>query len=116
MRLSSRPRSIQGSRGASARREFERRKESREQRVRDKHPRIGGLWHALSDEPQSSRTWDVGALGEERLGQRLNEPATETLHVLHDRRIPDSRANIDHVAITPVGRLRDRRQARQGPP
>lgn len=64
---------------------------------------MGGLIHAISDEPQSTKAWDTGALGEERLGSRLNELASETLRVLHDRRIPGSRANIDHLAVTPTG-------------
>jgi hypothetical protein len=45
----------------------------------------------------------VGAVGEERLGGRLIELAGESLRVLHDRRIPGSRANIDHLAVTPTG-------------
>jgi len=89
--------------GASARREFERRKAARKQRIHDKHPRLGGLIHALSDEPQSTRAWETGALGEERLGNRLNELASNTLRVLHDLRIPGSKANIDHLAVTPNG-------------
>ena len=64
---------------------------------------MGGLIHALSDEPQSTTAWDTGAVGEERLGSRLNELASDTLRVLHDRRIPGSRANIDHLAVTPTG-------------
>lgn len=89
--------------GASARREFERRKSNREMRVRTKHPKLGGLILALGDDPQSTKAWDVGALGEERLGIRLNELASETIRVLHDRRIPGTRANIDHLAVTPSG-------------
>jgi len=92
-----------GTPGASARREFERRKAGRERRVRAKHPKIGGFLHAISDEPQSTTAWDKGALGEERVGNRLNELASEQLRVLHDRRIPGSRANIDHLAVTPTG-------------
>lgn len=85
--------------GASARREFERRKATREERVRSKHPRLGGLMLALTDDPQSTTAWDTGAIGEERLGQRLNELASDDLRVLHDRRIPKSRANVDHIAV-----------------
>src|SRR4051812_9228491 len=85
--------------GASARREFDRRKSNRESRVRTKHPRLGALMLALSDDPQSTRAWEVGALGEERLGNRLNEIASESLRVLQDRRIPGTRANIDHLAV-----------------
>jgi hypothetical protein len=92
-----------GTPGASARREFERRKARREQRIRDEHPRLGGLIHALSEEPQSTKAWDKGALGEERVGKRLNELASDRLRVLHDRRIPGTRANVDHLAVTATG-------------
>jgi hypothetical protein len=68
-----------------------------------KHPKIGRFLHAISDEPQSTTAWNTGALGEERLGNRLNELASDRLRVLHDRRIPGSRANIDHLAVTPTG-------------
>jgi hypothetical protein len=92
-----------GSPGASARREFERRKAKREERTRTKHPKLGGLILALSDDPQSTKAWDTGALGEEGLGNRLNELASDTLRVLHDRRIPGSKANIDHIAVAATG-------------
>lgn len=89
--------------GASARREFERRHAGREERIRREHGRLGGLILAISDDPQSTRAWDTGALGEERLGARLNELAGDTVRVLHDRRIPGSRANIDHLVVTRNG-------------
>jgi hypothetical protein len=92
-----------GTPGGSARREFERRQRAQQDRVRAKHPKLGGLILALRDDPQSTRAWDVGALGEERLGGLLNELAGEDLCVLHDRRIPGSRANIDHLVVTPTG-------------
>jgi hypothetical protein len=89
--------------GASARREFERRQARREERIRAKHPKLGGLIHALGEDPQSTTAWATGALGEELLGNRLNELASDELRVLHDRRIPQSRANIDHLAVTRSG-------------
>ena len=92
-----------GTPGASARREYERRQAKREARIREKHPKLGGLILAVTDEPQSTKAWDTGAIGEERLGQKLNELASDTLRVLHDRRIPGTRANIDHIAVTPTG-------------
>ncbi|WP_257026987.1 nuclease-related domain-containing protein [Nocardioides aromaticivorans] len=92
-----------GTAGASARRVHQRRRATRQERIRAKHPKLGGLILALSDDPQSTAAWDTGALGEERLGRRLNELASPTLRVLHDRRIPGSRANLDHVAVTPTG-------------
>lgn len=89
--------------GASARRESARRKTNRDERIRAKHPKLGGLILALSDEPQSTKAWDTGAVGEERLGTRLNEFASDNLRVLHDRLVPGTRANIDHLAVTPSG-------------
>lgn len=92
-----------GTAGASARREFERRKANGEQRIRAAHPKLGGLILALSDERQSTTAWNTGAAGEERLGKCLDRLASDTLRLLHDRRIPKSRANIDHLAVTASG-------------
>jgi hypothetical protein len=92
-----------GTAGASARREFERRKAKREQRIRTQHPRIGGFLLAISEERQTTTAWDTGALGEERLGKGLDRLACDTIKLLHDRRIPRSKANIDHIAVTANG-------------
>ena len=91
--------------GASAQREYERRKTKREERVRAKHPRIGGLILALSDDPQSTKAWASGAKGEAALGARLDDHASESIAVLHDRRIPGTKANIDHIVVTAGGAL-----------
>lgn len=91
-----------GMAGASARREYERRKENRERRLRSDHPRLGGLILALSGDPQSTRAWQGGAIGEELMAQHLAE-LPGTFRVLRDRRIPGTRANIDHIAIGPSG-------------
>lgn len=88
--------------GASARREYERRKDGREQRIRIKHPRLGGLILALSDDPQSTTAWERGAVGEEQMARRL-AGLPDTFRVLHDRRIRGTRANIDHIAVGPAG-------------
>ncbi len=92
-----------GTAGASARREFERRKAKREQRIRTQHPRLGGFLLAISEQRQSTTAWDTGAVGEERLGRGLDRLACETIRLLHDRRTPRSRANIDHIAVTANG-------------
>jgi hypothetical protein len=88
--------------GASARREYERRKDGREQRIRTSHPKLGGLILALSDDPQSTTAWARGAVGEELMARRLTD-LPDTFRVLHDRRIRGTRANIDHIAIGPAG-------------
>lgn len=92
-----------GTAGASARGEHALRHQRRKERIRTAHPRIGGLILALSEDPQSTRAWETGAGGEERLAARLDADAGDTLRLLHDRRIPGTRANIDHIAITPSG-------------
>lgn len=92
-----------GQPGASARREHERRRANREARTRAAHPHLGGVILALRSDPQSTTAWATGAVGEEKLGARLNALESPTLRVVHDRRIPRSKANIDHIAVCPSG-------------
>lgn len=94
-----------GQAGASARREHQRRRDKRETKIREAHPRLGGLILALSTEPHSTSAWATGAVGEERLGARLNSLISPTILVLHDRRIPRAKANIDHIVVCPSGVL-----------
>jgi hypothetical protein len=89
--------------GGSALREYERRRTKREERIRAKHPKLGGLILALSDDPQSTNAWASGAKGEALLGARLDQHCSESVAVLHDRRIPGTRANTDHIVVTPGG-------------
>ena len=93
---------MDGRAGASARREGERRKARREAGVRERHPRIGGVILALQDAPQHERSWARGAGGEELVEQALVKHCPN-VPVLHDRRIPGSRANIDHIAVAASG-------------
>jgi hypothetical protein len=92
-----------GTPGASARREHQRRKTNREQQVRTAHPRIGGLLLAFGVEPQHERAWERGAGGEEHVAASLAKYLDPTVLMLHDRRIPGSQANIDHIAIATSG-------------
>lgn len=92
-----------GAAGASARREHDRRSDARENRIRTNHPRLGGLILALSEDPRSTKAWAVGAVGEEKLGKRLDALSSSSVRVLHDRRMPGSRANLDHIVVCPLG-------------
>jgi Nuclease-related domain len=89
--------------GASATVEFQRRHDKRQERVLTNHPRIGGFLLAVFDDPQSTRAWSVGAEGERLLSEMLASVAGESLRVLNDRRIPGTKANIDHLVVCPAG-------------
>lgn len=89
--------------GASALREGRRRQERREAGINRAHPRLGKVILALTDEPQSTRSWQSGGKAEGELGEALERLREEGLGVLHDRRIPGSKANIDHLVIGPAG-------------
>ena len=92
-----------GTAGASAQREFDKRHARRETRIRNAHPHLGGVMLALTDDPQSTTAWQKGARGEVRLGKRLDTLRGRGIHVLHDRRIPGSKAKIDHLVVAPRG-------------
>jgi hypothetical protein len=89
-----------GTPGAGARREHQRRLARHQTKVRTAHPRLGGLILSLSEDPQHVRAWQAGAVGEEEFGRRLSGGAGPRLKVLHDRKVPRSAANIDHLAVT----------------
>jgi Nuclease-related domain len=94
----------QGFAGASARREYLLRKRNREARTRHRHPRIGGLLIAVHRERQHESAYLQGALGEQSVGRALERQAVKgPAQVLHDRRMPRARTNIDHLAIAPTG-------------
>lgn len=92
-----------GAAGASARREHQRRRIRDEERRRAKWGPLAGVAGALSGERPSTKAWQLGAAGEEAVGTRLDRLRSDGIAVLHDRRIPRSRANIDHLVLTRGG-------------
>lgn len=88
--------------GASSRREYERRRAEREDRTRRRHPHIGNLLLWFQKAPKEETAWATGATGEEILATSLARRCSGVI-VLNDRRMPRSRANIDHLAIAPSG-------------
>jgi hypothetical protein len=71
--------------------------------VRARHPRLAGLILAVSTEPQPTRNWEIGAEGERKLATGLDGLASAGVMALHDRRLPGTTANIDHLAIAFTG-------------
>ena len=89
--------------GASAQREFDRRRAKREARIRSAHPKLGGLILSLTNEPQSTRAFKIGGAGETKLGRHFDRLATAgEIVALHDRKIIKPRGQIDHVVIGPA--------------
>jgi hypothetical protein len=52
---------------------------------------------------EETGAWRKGAEGEERLGRRLQKLEQHGFRVLHDRLVPGSQANVDHLVIGPTG-------------
>lgn len=68
--------------------------------MRERHPRIGSLLIALRQAPAHERAWRRGAEGEERAAARLEQLLSgRGVALMHDRQVPGSRTNIDHLAI-----------------
>jgi hypothetical protein len=58
---------------------------------------------ALFLAPGHVRAWEIGAGGEERIAELLGPLENAGFFVLHDRRIPGARENIDHLLVGPPG-------------
>ena len=107
--------------GGSAQYEYERRSErelaKRQQRIaedaewrasiKEKSPVLGHVVSFVTPKPQitpesqATTAWKVGAEGERRVAEVLAEATG--VEVLHDRLVPGSKANIDHIAVGPAG-------------
>jgi hypothetical protein len=57
----------------------------------------------FSDDPQSTKAWARGAQGEARLARYLLRTLGPQTVTLHDRRVPGSKANIDHIIVAASG-------------
>lgn len=113
--------SLGGGAGRSARDQYERRsarEQARKEKVvaddaewrrtlREQKPVVGRIVTTFTPKPtvgpesQSTSAWKVGAEGEERVAEVLDP--VPGIEVLHDRRVPGSQANIDHLAVGPRG-------------
>jgi hypothetical protein len=122
----------EGIAGAGANTEYTRRLAQHKERVRRRRPwvlaaaaafggvgivvlgsgsSIGWIFVALGvsllvglvETPQSITAWRTGGDGEARTAAFLAPLVAGGYRILHDRRIPGSRANIDHICIGPSG-------------
>lgn len=93
--------------GASARSVAERRRAKQRARLqaeREARPVLGRIRQGLFPEADKGAEWERGAVGEEKLAASLN-PLVDagTISALHDRRVPRSSANIDHILVAANG-------------
>ena len=85
--------------GASAQLMYERKHQRRAAQIDQKWGRLSGVVKFLSDDPQSTKAWAKGSEGERKLAAHLLQTVGDRAVMLHDRRIPGSRANIDHLIV-----------------
>lgn len=57
----------------------------------------------LAQGSQDRRDWRAGAMGEAIVGRLLSELEDAGVRAVHDRQVPGSLGNIDHIAMTPLG-------------
>ena len=90
--------------GASARAEYERRRDTRLAAHRRRFGRLAWLTSRIDGKSQPERAWLRGAEGEERAGRRLEQLVRDRgVTLLNDLRIPGTCANIDHLCVGPGG-------------
>ncbi len=90
--------------GQSARVEYERRRQADDRRRQERYGRcLGSVVTALIGPRQSTQSWERGSQGEARVGKYLDRAVGEAGLLLHDRAIPGTRSNIDHIAIVASG-------------
>jgi Nuclease-related domain len=94
-----------GTAGRSAMGEYQRRHGNREERIRKRWGRLADFVLALSEDPQSTRAWKRGSIGESKVAKTLAGLDRDDIVVLHDRNVPGTRRNIDHLVICPAGIL-----------
>jgi hypothetical protein len=93
--------------GGSARSQAERRRAKQQARLhaeREARPVLGRIRQGLFPETDAGVEWEKGAVGEEQLAASMNTLVEDgTIAALHDRRIPRSTANIDHLVVAASG-------------
>lgn len=94
---------LTGTAGRSARAEGDHRHERRREHLRSRFGRAASVVEFLTEEPQSTRSWIEGGASEARVGTYLDRELAGVAVVLHDRRVPRPRANIDHVIVASSG-------------
>jgi hypothetical protein len=89
--------------GASAAAEGKRRTERRVEEARRKYGDHAAVVAAAMAEQDVQASWGKGSDGERALARYIDGKVGEEVLALHDRLIPGTRTNIDHLWVTPTG-------------
>jgi hypothetical protein len=89
--------------GAGPQREYMRRRAKRETQIEERWGRLASIVKLMSDDPPSTTAWRKGAEGERLLAAHLEHSLGDSAVTLHSRRVPHSKADIDHLVIAPSG-------------
>jgi hypothetical protein len=92
-----------GTPGASAAAEGTRRKEKRVEEVRRRYGDHAAVVAEAMAEREISASWGKGSTGESKLASFIDREVGNAVIPLHDRLIPGTRGNIDHIWIAPTG-------------
>jgi hypothetical protein len=88
-----------GNAGASARAEYQRRRARDQARLRSRFGRLAPVVSVLVGPRATTEVWARGAEGEELVGRLIDDAVGTDGVVLHDRRLPGSRSNLDHLVV-----------------
>jgi hypothetical protein len=66
-------------------------------------PRAASLRAEIDRLTREAETWERGAVGQRQIGGVLDHLETEGYSVIHDRRVPGGKVNVDHIVIGPTG-------------
>lgn len=103
------PHSIQtassiGTPGKSAQVIVKKKLDARRERALAAFPKTGKLALRIIPPSKTTQNWEKGAKAEKEVGELINIFAKKHgFKVMHDRAVPDSKGNIDHIIISETG-------------
>jgi len=89
--------------GGSAQLKYEGLHQRRERELEARWGRLAGVAKFLSDDPRSITVWAQGSKGERILAEHMSQALGDRAVLLHDRRVPGDRRNIDHLVVAASG-------------
>jgi hypothetical protein len=89
--------------GGSAQQKYDQLHQRRERELEARWGRLSGLAKFLSDDPRSITVWAQGSKGERLLAEIMSQALGDRAVLLHDRKVPGDRRNIDHLVVAASG-------------